>query len=137
MKDGRTHMAHKAEHAVDLQTGAVRGCDDPGADTGDTTTMVETVIAAPEQVEAVLPTEEGVAPSHKFRSARRRRGLSSSSPVPVAELLPAHQDGSARLVPGPQPVRLATVRDPMPVLWTVSKNDETAPRCLCSPERHR
>ena len=25
MKDGRTHMAHKAEHAVDLETGAVLG----------------------------------------------------------------------------------------------------------------
>ena len=23
MKDGRTHLAHKAEHAVDLETGAV------------------------------------------------------------------------------------------------------------------
>ena len=32
-----------------------------GADTGDTTTMVETVIAAAEQVEAVLPTESAVA----------------------------------------------------------------------------
>lgn len=24
MKDGRTHLAHKADHAVDLETGAVR-----------------------------------------------------------------------------------------------------------------
>ena len=23
MKDGRTHLAHKAEHAVDLETGAI------------------------------------------------------------------------------------------------------------------
>ena len=23
MKDGRTHLAHKAEHAVDLETGAL------------------------------------------------------------------------------------------------------------------
>ena len=61
MKDGRTHMAHKAEHAVDLETGAVVGVTIQGADTGDTTTMVETVIAAAEQVEAVLPTEPGMA----------------------------------------------------------------------------
>jgi hypothetical protein len=27
MKDGRTHLAHKAEHAVDLDTGAIRGGD--------------------------------------------------------------------------------------------------------------
>ena len=61
MKDGRTHLAHKAEHAVDLETGAVVGVTTQGADTGDTTTMVETVIAAAEQVEAVLPTEPGMA----------------------------------------------------------------------------
>ena len=52
MKDGRTHLAHKAEHAVDLETGTVVGVTIQGADTGDTTTMVETVIAAAEQVEA-------------------------------------------------------------------------------------
>ena len=23
MKDGRTHLAHKAEHAVDMETGAI------------------------------------------------------------------------------------------------------------------
>src|SRR4051794_26925904 len=27
MKDGRTHLAHKAEHAVDLDTGAIGRCD--------------------------------------------------------------------------------------------------------------
>jgi len=25
MKDGRTHLAHKTEHAVDLETGAIVG----------------------------------------------------------------------------------------------------------------
>jgi transposase len=25
MKDGRTHLAHKAEHAIDLKTGAIIG----------------------------------------------------------------------------------------------------------------
>ena len=32
MKDGRTHMAHKAEHAVDLETGAVVGVTIQDAD---------------------------------------------------------------------------------------------------------
>ena len=32
MKDGRTHLAHKAEHAVDLETGAVVGVTVQGAD---------------------------------------------------------------------------------------------------------
>ena len=51
MKDGRTHLAHKAEHAVDLETGAIVAVTLQGADQGDTTTIVETAIAAAEQVE--------------------------------------------------------------------------------------
>ena len=61
MKDGRTHLAHKAEHAVDLETGAVVGVTVQDADAGDTTTMVETLVTAAEQVEAVLPAGRGVA----------------------------------------------------------------------------
>lgn len=53
MKDGRTHLAHKAEHAVDLETGAIVSVTVQGADRGDTTTIVETVIAAAEGLEAV------------------------------------------------------------------------------------
>jgi len=52
MKDGRTHLAHKAEHAVDLETGAIIAVTLQGADHGDTATIVETVIAATEQIEA-------------------------------------------------------------------------------------
>jgi transposase len=52
MKDGRTHLAHKAEHAVDLDTSAIIAVTMQGADQGDTTTIVETAIAAAEQVEA-------------------------------------------------------------------------------------
>jgi transposase len=51
MKDGRTHLAHKAEHAVDLETGAIIAVTLQGADHGDTTTIVETATAAAEQIE--------------------------------------------------------------------------------------
>ena len=51
MKDGRTHLAHKAEHAVDMDTGAIVAVTRQGADVGDTTTIIETAIAATEQVE--------------------------------------------------------------------------------------
>ena len=51
MKDGRTHLAHKAEHAVDLETGAIVAVTLQGADEGDTTTIVETATAAAEQIE--------------------------------------------------------------------------------------
>jgi transposase len=52
MKDGRTHLAHKAEHAVDLETGAVVAVTVQGADQGDTTTVKETFLEAVEQMEA-------------------------------------------------------------------------------------
>ena len=42
MKDGRTHLAHKAEHAVDLQTGAIVGVTVQPADMGDTSTVEAT-----------------------------------------------------------------------------------------------
>ena len=61
MKDGRTHLAYTAEHAVDLETGAVVGVTVQDADDGDTTTMVETLVTAAEQVEAVLPAGAGLA----------------------------------------------------------------------------
>jgi transposase len=49
---GRTHLAHKAEHAVDLDTGAIVAVTLQGADQGDTTTIVETATGAVEQVNA-------------------------------------------------------------------------------------
>jgi transposase len=51
MKDGRWRLAHKAEHAVDLETGAIVAVTVHGADEGDTSTIVETAIAAAHQVE--------------------------------------------------------------------------------------
>ena len=54
MKDGSTHLAHKAEHAVDMVTGAVLAVTiHPGA-TGDTTSVYETLAAATENVVALL-----------------------------------------------------------------------------------
>ena len=65
MKDGRTHLAHKAEQAVDLETGAIVSVTVQGADRGDTQTRVKTLTEAAEKVEQVLPEgrgiEEGVA----------------------------------------------------------------------------
>ena len=51
MKDGRTHLAHKAEHAIDLDSGAMVAVTVQGADVGDTTSLVETASAAADQVE--------------------------------------------------------------------------------------
>jgi len=56
MKDGRTHLAHKAEHAVDLETGALVAVTLHGADVGDTTSLLATALAAAEQLEAAQAT---------------------------------------------------------------------------------
>jgi len=49
MKDGRTRMAHKAEHAVDTETGAIMAVTLQTADRGDTTTMKQTLKEAQKQ----------------------------------------------------------------------------------------
>ena len=60
MKDGRTHLAHKAEHAVDLETGAIVAVTLQGADQGDTTTIQTTLPEAVAQLEAVAVVTEDV-----------------------------------------------------------------------------
>ena len=60
MKDGRTHLAHKAEHGVDLETGAIVSVTVQEASEGDTATLPETLTMAAEQVEAVQPDGAGV-----------------------------------------------------------------------------
>ncbi len=54
MKDGRTHLAHKAEHAVDMETGAIVAVTLHGADQGDTKTIQETVTEAGERITSVV-----------------------------------------------------------------------------------
>jgi len=58
MKDGRTHLAHKAEHAVDLETGAITGVTLQPADRGDTTSMFETLVEATENLAEVRDDPE-------------------------------------------------------------------------------
>src|SRR5438128_6641948 len=50
MKDGRTHLAYKAEHAVDLETGAVVAVTVAAGDAGDTATILETLPQADEHI---------------------------------------------------------------------------------------
>jgi transposase len=53
MKDGRTHLAHKAEHAVDLETGAVLAVTLQPAAAGDTSTLHETLAQCGEHIREV------------------------------------------------------------------------------------
>ena len=65
MKDGRTHLAHKAEHAVDLDSGAVVAVTLQGADKGDTTTMDLTLCEAGEAVAELAVREVEMRPDEK------------------------------------------------------------------------
>ncbi len=56
MKDGRTHLAHQVEHAVDLETGALVAVTLHGADVGDTTSLLATTLTAAEQLAAAHAT---------------------------------------------------------------------------------
>src|SRR3954469_18751282 len=46
LKDGRTHLAYKPEHAVDLDTGAIVAAEVHAADRGDTATLPDTLEGA-------------------------------------------------------------------------------------------
>src|SRR5450631_3222854 len=65
MKDGSTHLAHKAEHAVDLDTGAVVALTLQGADLGDTTTVQETLAEAGLAVAELVEREAELHPEEE------------------------------------------------------------------------
>jgi transposase len=65
MKDGRTHLAYKAEHAVDLDTGAVVAVTLPGADKGDTTTLDATLCEAGMTLAELAGREAELRPDHE------------------------------------------------------------------------
>jgi transposase len=58
MKDGRTHLAHKVEHAVDMESGAVLAVTLQAANAGDTTTFETTLIVVAEQIEQLAAAPE-------------------------------------------------------------------------------
>jgi transposase len=65
MKDGCTHLAHKAEHAVDMDTGAVVAVTLQEANLGDTTTIKETLAEAGIAVAELIEREAGAQPLEK------------------------------------------------------------------------
>jgi transposase len=67
MKDGRTHLAHKQEHAVDMESGAILAVTIQEADEGDTTTWRETVEETYQNLNAVK--EDAQAAEHVHANA--------------------------------------------------------------------
>jgi transposase len=64
MKDGSTHLAHKQEHAVDTDSGAVIAVTIQPADEGDTTTWRATVEETYQNLNAVRENEQAARNLH-------------------------------------------------------------------------
>jgi transposase len=77
LKDGRTHLAYKPEHAVDLDTGAIVAAEVHAADRGDTATLPGTLEAAEANLAAVDvgPTAEAPAELVADKGYHSRDGL--------------------------------------------------------------
>lgn len=76
MKDGRTHLAHKVEHTVDLSSGALRAITVHPGDAGDTSTVFESIAAADEMSEEVgAPAIEEVVMDKGYHSDDVLAGL--------------------------------------------------------------
>jgi len=77
LKDGRTHLAYKPEHAVDLDTGAIVAAEIHPADQGDTTTLPATLETAEANLAAVdaAPTPESPAELVADKGYHSRDGL--------------------------------------------------------------
>src|SRR4051812_28619854 len=77
LKDGRTHLACKPEHAVDLDTGAIVAAEVHLADRGDTATLPETLEAAGANLASVeaAPTPRDPAELVADKGHHSRDGL--------------------------------------------------------------
>jgi transposase len=77
LKDGRTRLAYKPEHAVDLDTGAIVAAEVHPADRGDTATLPETLEAAEANLAVVdaAPTPEDPADLVADKGYHSRDGL--------------------------------------------------------------
>jgi len=77
LKDGRTHLAYKPEHAVDLDTGAIVAAEVHAADQGDTATLPGTLEAAEANLAAVgaAPTPEDPSELVADKGYHSREGL--------------------------------------------------------------
>jgi hypothetical protein len=77
MKDGRTHLAYKPEHAIDLDTGVIVAAALHPADQGDTTTIAGTLAAAEKNLAEVsaAPTKDKPSELVADKGYHSRAGL--------------------------------------------------------------
>ena len=84
LKDGRTRLAYKPEHALDLDTGAIIAAELHTADQGDTASLPGTLEAAAEQLAALdaAPTQEAPAELIADKGYHSRETLKSLADGP-------------------------------------------------------
>ena len=75
MKDGRTHLAHKLEHAVDMETGAVVGLTVQTMDGGDTASLAVTLDEAERRLAEVGAEAKEVVADKGYHSNQTMTGV--------------------------------------------------------------
>jgi transposase len=98
MKDSRTHLAHKEEHAVDLDTGAVVAVTITGATDGDTSTIEGTLDAAVKN----LDDARKIAGDESNRTHEPEEVVADKGYHSKMVLLSLHQEGWRTYVAEPQ-----------------------------------
>ncbi len=99
LKDGRTHLADKPEHAMDLDTGAVIAAEVHAADQGDTTTLPGTLASAAEHLAAMEaePTPQAPAELIADKGYHSRDGLKALDGGPwKSRISEPHRDQFSR-----------------------------------------
>ena len=99
LKDGRTHLAYKPEHAMDLDTGAVVAAALHPADQGDTTTLPGTLASAAGHLAALdaAPTPETPAELIADKGYHSRDGLKALDEGPwKSRIAEPRRDGFLR-----------------------------------------
>ena len=85
MKDGTTHLAYKAEHAVDLESGALVGVTVQRADGGDTQMLPQTLAAVEEACGETPETVVLDKAYHSDETLERLEAAGADSYVAVPE----------------------------------------------------
>ncbi len=92
MKDGRTHLAHKEEHVIDMDTGAMIAVTVQPADRGDTSSIETTLEEATMVFEGVLSDPEAT----EHLSDQLRAELVADKGYHSNAVLTAQQEASVR-----------------------------------------
>lgn len=99
MKDGRTHLAHKAEHAVDLASGALLAITLQPADAGDTSTLEKTLAEAQSAAEQIQAEVREVVADKGYHSGPMLTELHAKevrSYIPEPDRGRRHWDGEGK-----------------------------------------